>query len=453
MGLSNNLGKLSNMITSTGSAVGIAQASPSYTLDVSGTGYFSGIVGIGVAPSAWYNSSGYATLQVGNASLFGRNSANSELYLSSNAYDNTSGNPTYITTDFAARYVQNDGVHSWLTAPSGTAGTATTFTERMRITQAGNVGIGTSNAPVGNLNIQGGSPQYIVLTNTAADGVTDAIQGGIIGQARGYGNNLAQMASILFRNKPAAPWYKGEITFNTNDTDGTDPATSPTERMRITSAGQIYNSNAPSADWGMRIFGSSVSGSSYGMEILGGTTSGDISFAVSPRNGSVYYFRVLGNGDIKSVPVYNNSTSNSANMYIFSDGSFSRSTSSLRFKTDVETLDNNISETIYKMRPIWYRSLCEKDRRDWSWYGFGAEELAKLEPRLVHWGYKKEDYVINEETKEQELKEGAELQADGVQYERITVLLVAEMQKMNNAIQELSAQNQNLKSRLDKAGL
>ena len=229
--------------------------------------------------------------------------------------------------------------------------------------------------------------------------------------------------------------------------------TNGSERMRITSAGQIYNSNAPSADWGMRIFGSSVSGSSYGMEILAGTTSGDISFAVSPRNGSVYYFRVLGNGDIKSVPVYNNSTSNAANMYIFSDGSFSRSTSSLRFKTDVETLDNNISETIYKMRPIWYRSLCEKDRRDWSWYGFGAEELAKLEPRLVHWGYKKEDYVINEETKEQELKEGAELQADGVQYERITVLLVAEMQKMNNAIQELSAQNQDLKSRLDKAGL
>jgi hypothetical protein len=98
------------------------------------------------------------------------------------------------------------------------------------------------------------------------------------------------------------------------------------------------------------------------------------------------------------------------------------------------------------MRPIWYRSLCEKDRRDWSWYGFGAEELAKLEPRLVHWGYKKEDYVINEETKEQELKEGAELQADGVQYERITVLLVAEMQKINKVIQEQQAQIEELKA-------
>jgi hypothetical protein len=42
MGLTNNLGKLSNMITSTGSAVGIAQASPAYTLDVTGTGRFTG---------------------------------------------------------------------------------------------------------------------------------------------------------------------------------------------------------------------------------------------------------------------------------------------------------------------------------------------------------------------------------------------------------------------------
>ena len=41
MGLTNNLGKLSNMITSTGTAVGIAQVSPSYTLDVTGTGRFT----------------------------------------------------------------------------------------------------------------------------------------------------------------------------------------------------------------------------------------------------------------------------------------------------------------------------------------------------------------------------------------------------------------------------
>jgi hypothetical protein len=47
------------------------------------------------------------------------------------------------------------------------------------------------------------------------------------------------MASILFRNKATSPWYKGEITFSTNDTDGTDPSVAVIERMRITSAGNI----------------------------------------------------------------------------------------------------------------------------------------------------------------------------------------------------------------------
>jgi hypothetical protein len=116
---------------------------------------------------------------------------------------------------------------------------------KMFISASGAVGIGAT-SPVGNLNLVGGTSQYIVLTNTAADGVTNAIQGGIIGQARGYGNNLAQMASILFRNKTTAPWYKGEITFNTNDTDGTDPSVSIVERMRITSGGNVGIGVSPS---------------------------------------------------------------------------------------------------------------------------------------------------------------------------------------------------------------
>ena len=391
MGKTNQLGVLADVFTSDASNnVGIGGSpSGSYKFEVTGTGRFTNFLKV----------SGNNAL--GASSIGGMEMA-------------------YFGAEAKSRIIIGDGTGYSL---SFSKRTGSANTDLLTVLDTGNVGIGTS-SPSGELHIKASS-----------------------GFAELYVQGASSTTGMyLFDNNTESGLWKvdsGYMAF----------ATTNVERMRITSAGQIYNSNAPSADWGMRIFGSSVSGSSYGMEILGGTTSGDISFAVSPRNGSVYYFRVLGNGDIKSVPVYNNSTSNSANMYIFSDGSFSRSTSSLRFKTDVETLDNNISETIYKMRPIWYRSLCEKDRRDWSWYGFGAEELAKLEPRLVHWGYKKEDYVINEETKEQELKEGAELQADGVQYERITVLLVAEMQKMNNAIQELSAQNQNLKSRLDKAGL
>ena len=112
----------------------------------------TGNLGLGVTPSAWYVSEGYKALQVGNASLFGRNSTNSELYLSSNTFDNSNGNPTYITSDFATRYYQNDGLHAWLTAPSGTAGNAISFTQAMTLDASGRLGIG-STSPQGLLQI------------------------------------------------------------------------------------------------------------------------------------------------------------------------------------------------------------------------------------------------------------------------------------------------------------
>ena len=124
-------------------------------------------------------------------------------------------------------------------------------------TFSGSVGVGVS--PLTKLHLQGSSPNYILLTNTAADGVQNAIQGGIIGQSRGYSNNLSQMASILFRNENSAAWYKGEITFNTNGSDGTNPAVSPTERLRIASGGNIgINEAAPSKILTVN-FGTSIS--------------------------------------------------------------------------------------------------------------------------------------------------------------------------------------------------
>jgi hypothetical protein len=108
-------------------------------------------------------------------------------------------------------------------------------------TFGGYVGVGTS--PLTKLHLYDSSPNYILLTNTGADGVSNAIQGGIIGQSRGYSNNLAQMANILFRNKNTAAWYKGEISFSTNDSDGTNPAVSAVERMRIFSDGITCLSN------------------------------------------------------------------------------------------------------------------------------------------------------------------------------------------------------------------
>ena len=110
-------------------------------------------------------------------------------------------------------------------------------TERMRITDGGNVGIGTSN-PRGDLHLYGSAPQDIVLTNTNADGSVNTLLGRISSQARGYGNDGSNMACIDFMTNSSV-WYKGDIVFRTNGSDGTNPAVVPTERMRIESAGKV----------------------------------------------------------------------------------------------------------------------------------------------------------------------------------------------------------------------
>jgi hypothetical protein len=84
-------------------------------------------------------------------------------------------------------------------------------------------------------------------------------------------------------------------------------------------------------------------------------------------------------------------TASAANMFIDTSttpaGLVKRSTSSSVYKTSIETIDPQYSEALLTARPVWYRSLCENDNKDWSWYGLIAEELAEIDPRLVHWGY------------------------------------------------------------------
>ncbi len=90
--------------------------------------------------------------------------------------------------------------------------------------------------------------------------------------------------------------------------------------------------------------------------------------------------------------VYNETTANAENVHVTSDGSLQRSTSSERYKTDLEPVDFTHAAAVLDMQPIWYRSTCEADNPDWSWYGLSAEAVAEIEPRLVNWGYADDAY-------------------------------------------------------------
>jgi len=131
-------------------------------------------------------------------------------------------------------------------------------------------------------------------------------------------------------------------------------------------------------------------------------------------------------------------TASAANAYIDNGGTptnnLLRSTSSLRYKKDVEPVDDFRIDAVLQLNPIWYRSKCPGDRKDWSWYGLGAEDVAAIDPRLVHW------------TREQIGTDehggaifGDKLIPDGVMYERVAVLLLGVVKRLDAEVQALKA--------------
>ncbi|WP_064468988.1 tail fiber domain-containing protein [Escherichia coli] len=125
-------------------------------------------------------------------------------------------------------------------------------------------------------------------------------------------------------------------------------------------------------------------------------------------------------------------TTAAANLYLNPDPAISsvlRSTSSIRYKHSVETIDSEHADVIFRMRPVWYRSQCENDRRDWGFYGLIAEEVGEIAPQFVHWR------PANEDDAPEAISSNG-LVAEGVMYERLVVPLIHHIQKLTERVDE-----------------
>ena len=140
-------------------------------------------------------------------------------------------------------------------------------------------------------------------------------------------------------------------------------------------------------------------------------------------------------------------TASAANAFLDSGASNSllRSTSSARYKRDVEEMEPSRAARLLEARPIWYRSKCAADNPAWSWYGLLAEEVAGIDPRLVHWGYADgawEQVTVGEGEDayiERRLKDGAEKVPESVAYDRLTVGLLSLVQTLWARVEALEA--------------
>jgi len=115
-------------------------------------------------------------------------------------------------------------------------------------------------------------------------------------------------------------------------------------------------------------------------------------------------------------------TASGANAFLDSADSnrLYRSTSSLVYKRDIEDLDSNFADQILNLRPVWYRSKCDADCQDWSWYGLIAEEVAEIDPRFVHYGYQEDAYELVDVKQVVDLPEGDPRREEGIETEEVT---------------------------------
>jgi hypothetical protein len=286
----------------------------------------------------------------------------------------------------------------------------TSNTEAMRINSTGEVGIGTTASGI-QLSIDAGSNNALQTTQTGLTAVqftsTDASASGM---------------NIQYFKDSASPAASDNLSLVR--TFGRSSTGVQREYGRVTT-GIASATNAAEAG-------------SYVIAII---SAGALSTKLQ-----------LNTNSIRAIEAYTLTTGSSANMNVDTAGVFARSTSSIRYKTQVEDLAEPNSANIYNMRPVWYRSTCDKDNKNWSYYGLIAEELAELDPRLVHWGYTPDQYdttyVENDGQKEEvkTLKEDAELQPEGVQYDRLTVLLIQEMKALKAQVEAQALEIEALKA-------
>lgn len=135
-------------------------------------------------------------------------------------------------------------------------------------------------------------------------------------------------------------------------------------------------------------------------------------YNASGRMSWMYSSTAAGNPDIEAIQIdaaaspttikfpQIGTTASAANAYLdnLSNNSILRSTSSLAYKEDVEKVAPEFYRKILDLNAIWYRSKAPSDRKEWSWYGLAAEEVAAIDPRLVHWtrpviGYTEEEFT------------------------------------------------------------
>ena len=334
----------------------------------------SGNLGLGVTPSAWY--AGYRAIEMPALSFFSGAGGGGLIY--GNGYLNSSAVDTYkITGQAATKYNNQGGQHAWYVAPSGTAGTAISFTQAMTLDASGNLAIGSTSVPNASQNIlyarrdQQTSTVMRVdnqsTTTNSAEAVVSAIAynsginiGAVGSNVTGYGlPTIAGLAPagvgylMSFASYPMAinQYYAQPIVFGTNNT----------ERARIDSSGNLLVGKTALGDTSVGCQITPAGGISM---TLSASTNATVTNAVYSTGASAYRFYVGMGGT-----VYATSTTITA-------------ISDQRLKENIRDLDDGLN-VVMALKPRKFDWKAGKGQDIKNARGFIAQEFETVLPDMI----------------------------------------------------------------------
>jgi len=246
---------------------------------------------------------------------------------------------------------------------------------RMTITSAGNVGIGTSSpdfpltvktdASANSIKILGRSSGDTSISWNSADNLTQYAHIDIgASYSQLYSNSNFQIFASTNQATGGAYNTFGNLYVASTSGQGTNIGGS-------ISIGGKFNGAGAYATFA-RIQGKKENSSS-------GQTGGYLAFetCTDVTNNLTERMRIESNGYISMPAIYGSfTTSSAANMYMYTDGGIYRSTSSIKYKNNVQDYTKGLTDVL-KLRPVTYEGKSEMDKGK-TFAGLIAEEVHEI---------------------------------------------------------------------------